>query len=1311
MFVVRLVRCCANIALHPHFSSAGAVVPDTTLVVGVPPCVRLQAAMTTFPAPAVSHGVDRVLAAEWDRFSARPDGHTACIASPRDGQGCRLSRARRPRRLLRLADCHCCPSAHTVVMVDASTASAVHAAQTILGSVEGRTCSGEELTGLTVDLAKAMLSLCECNTTSRDREQAEVLGRMMTDRRGQVFTTALTDRAYRSSSLKRAVEQARYLLEKIGPPSYLGPLERLSLTALRRVGTWVPTLSGTAMLNRIEQETSAFVLPAGKELDAYLARRGRDGTQVNVNHLGEEVLGETEAERRVQGYVSLLARPGVETLSVKVSSIDSQLSVVAFDAGVRRVSERLRTIYHAALEHRRRDGRPKLVMLDMEAYRDARLTLAAFKEALDSSDLLELTAGIALQAYLPDTVQWHAELLTWARRRRARGGAPIRTRLVKGANLAVETVESNLHGWPNPIYPSKLDVDANYKRLLLTACQADNVDAVQVGVGSHNLFDVCYALLLRVQNGVSAGVAFELLEGMAEPLRRSLEQVGAPTLVYAPIVEEHEFPSAIAYLVRRLDENTAPENYLAQSFSMRAGSRAWSEQESRFRASCKHIEHVSSEARRVQDRSAIEPGLSLTEDFDNEPDTDFSLPVNLRLFQGWLEKTQAAQFEVRSLIAGEAADSNVRRDGFDPSRPGYVPYEVHLASSNDVERALECASRTHLQGPPASEVRQRWLSEAAKGLRMARAELVSLMVLDSGKRIEEADIEVSEAIDFAEYYLRSQRALEQDATVRVEPRGLVVITPPWNFPLAIPMGGVFAALAAGDPAIIKPALETPLVVQRACEVLWQAGVPPQWLQLVVCEDETASQLVRDTRTRAVILTGATSTAELFLDMRPGLSLFAETGGKNALYVSAMSDHEQAIADVVASAFGHAGQKCSALSQLILDRELYRDDTFIETFADATRSLRVGSAWDPQTFVTPLIHPPSELQRRALTQLEPGERWLVEPQLDSDNPRLVSPGVKLGVRPGSFTHRTEFFCPLIGVLEAADVGRALEIANGTPYGLTAGIHSLDEREQDVFIDGIQAGNIYVNRRITGAVVRRQAFGGWKKSSFGAGAKAGGPNYVAQLSQLHDAARSGGAYQAGARAGLPDRVRRVVERLVELAPALESDRLWDLAADFTEVHTQEFASGYDASRLLGEDNLFRYRPLRGLVLIVTAATSAWDMALTALAAVVAECPLEVLSVSDVIEADAERLPLFRALAGRAVPDPDALLEHLEVTGAERIRHVGPPNERLLRLAHRRGIHLIWERPLSAPRWELLHYTREQAVSVRFHRYGHLGFREGR
>ena len=339
----------------------------------------------------------------------------------------------------------------------------------------------------------------------------------------------------------------------------------------------------------------------------------------------------------------------------------------------------------------------------------------------------------------------------------------------------------------------------------------------------------------------------------------------------------------------------------------------------------------------------------------------------------------------------------------------------------------------------------------------------------------------------------------------MEPLGVVVVAPPWNFPLSIPAGGVLAALAAGNGVILKPAPEAVLVGWHLAQALWDAGIPSEALAFLPCPDgDVGRGLITDPRVDAVILTGSVETARRFLAWRPALTLFAETSGKNAMIVTALADRDQAIRDLVRSAFGHDGQKCSAASLAICEAEVYEDEVFRRQLRDAAASLPVGDAWDPASRITPLTQPPGEALRRALTTLDEGEAWLLEPRRLGTGERLWSPGIKLGVRRASFFHRTECFGPVLGLMRAENLDEAIDLADDTPFGLTSGIQSLDDREVDRWVERIHAGNLYVNRPTTGAIVGRQPFGGWKASSVGPGAKAGGPNYVLQLARWRQVA---------------------------------------------------------------------------------------------------------------------------------------------------------------------------------------------------------------
>jgi RHH-type proline utilization regulon transcriptional repressor/proline dehydrogenase/delta 1-pyrroline-5-carboxylate dehydrogenase len=403
----------------------------------------------------------------------------------------------------------------------------------------------------------------------------------------------------------------------------------------------------------------------------------------------------------------------------------------------------------------------------------------------------------------------------------------------------------------------------------------------------------------------------------------------------------------------------------------------------------------------------------------------------------------------------------------------------------------------------------------------------------------------------------------------------------------------------------------------------------------------------------VVLTGAYETAQKFLSWRPSLKLFAETSGKNSLIISATADRDLAVKDLVRSAFGHAGQKCSAASLAILEAEVYDDPAFLRQLRDAAASLHVGPATDPRSVVTPLIREASEQLLRALTTLDDGESWLLEPVQDPTDPCSWSPGIKLGVKPGSWFHQTECFGPVLGLMRSADLVEAAKFQNGIEYGLTAGIHSLDEREIAWWKDQAEAGNLYINRPITGAIVQRQPFGGWKRSCIGPGAKAGGPNYV---------------------------------QLFRNFVGEESLDLSGLEQHYREEWMHYFSVPHDPTGLKCEKNDFRYRPCRGVVLRLESP----DSAIEAAARLLAKCCSVPLVVSHAVHESEDdfiaRLPEF-------------------AKSAEFLRTVHVPSDAILRAAYRAGLNWIQAPISSHGRVELTRWLREQSVSETRHRYGNL------
>jgi RHH-type proline utilization regulon transcriptional repressor/proline dehydrogenase/delta 1-pyrroline-5-carboxylate dehydrogenase len=1075
------------------------------------------------------------------------------------------------------------------------------------------------------------------------RRRAERLSRMFGDEAGMAFSLAITDQVARITDPARAARRLRDLVAAGGPPRFLGPLDRAALRVGARLAGPAQRLELLARVLvagvgwRLRRESAGVVLPAeDPAFTRYVERRRGAGVRLNVNVLGEAILGDDEARRRLDEVMARIDRADVDYVSVKVSSVCAQLSSLAFDTSVDRIAERLRLLFRRAAAAEP----PVFVNLDMEEHRDLAMTLAVFMRVLDEPAFAGLDAGIALQAYLPEPHDAFEQVAAWARRRHEAGGGRIKVRLVKGANLAMERVDAELHGWPQAPYPTKADVDASYKRLLDRALDPGWGDAVRVGLASHNLFDVSWGLVRAERWGTSDRLDLEMLEGMApseaEALRRLLAPHGREVLLYAPVVRHDEFDAAIAYLVRRLDENTGPENFLRHQFALEPGSDVFAEQRDRFAAAVRARHDVDATSRRIQDR-ANETRVpdhmldaTLDEPFANEPDTDWSSARN----RAWLARQLAA--------------------------PPALPDPPAPAGHEAVDRVVATARAAQVRwaATPARE-RARLLLRVAEVLAARRGEALAVMASDAGKTVGQGDPEVSEAIDFARWYARQALRLDELGADHA-PIGPVVVAPPWNFPLAIPAGGVLAALAAGSTVILKPAPEAVRTAWWLAHCLWDAGLPPDVVSFLPCPDGPIGRhLITHDGVGAVILTGSADTARRFLAWKPHLWLQAETSGKNAMVVTAAADLDQAVKDLVTSAFGHAGQKCSAASLAIVEQSVLDDGRFLAKLADATRSLRVGPATDPSVDVGPLIGPPNERLARALQARDgqpAGERWLVAPRCLDPAMHLWSPGIRVGVAPGSFLHRTELFGP---VLAARDLDHAIELQNATEFGLTGGLQSLDPAEIDRWLARVEVGNAYVNRTTTGAIVRRQPFGGWKRSVVGPAAKAGGPDYVVSLCQWTD------------RAG--DRRSRAEASYAATWPGLSRPD--------------------DPTALRAEHNEHRHVPLPSVVLRVEDGADPLDVDLCLLAARTTGTPVRVSRSGDE--------PIARLVAGWSNAGPSG-----RGSGAAppaRLRVLGPVPDRLRRAAIDAWVPLDDRRPVAEGRVELPRWCREQSVSVTAHRHG--------
>ena len=1123
--------------------------------------------------------------------------------------------------------------------------------------------TGDDLADAAVATVERWLSDSSGAADRSERVLAERLSDLIEDRQSVDFTMRFVDRVARPEHDGPAAHQLTTLAEDDRLPEFLSPIDKALLWLGARLAPKLPHVVIPIARRRMRDLVGHLVVDADpKVLERHLASRREAGYAMNVNLLGEAILGEGEARRRFERTLALVRRHDVDYVSVKISAIASQIDLWAYDRSLGRIKARLEKLYDAAAAA----DPPTFINLDMEEYKDLDLTIDAFMQVLDGRPGID--GGIVLQTYLPDTFDVLQRLTAWANDRHDRGGGSIKIRLVKGANLAMEHVEAEIHGWPSAPYATKLETDANYKRCVDWVLNSERLRGVRIGIGSHNLFDVAWTHLLSLERGVGDRVEFEMLQGMAPSQAEVVYEDTGTMLLYTPVVARADFEVAIGYLFRRLEENASSDNFLRHLFSLRPGSAVFAQQEEAFRTSLARRNSVGSTPRRTQDRTRPPVPLPIDAPFRNEPDTDPVLPTN----RAW----------AASVI--EHVDD--------------TPHTPMTETVQTIDTVMGIAGRAAATwaGLSAPE-RRRILRAGAERLAARRGDLISAMVHEASKTIAQADPEVSEAIDFARYY--ADRALDTEARegTTFTPLGVVVVVPPWNFPVAIPAGGVLAALAAGNAVIFKPAPETPRCAEIVAEALWEAGVPRDVLQYVRTPDnEVGRHLITHANVGGVILTGSWDTANLFKSWKPDLRLFAETSGKNSLIVTPHADLDLAAADLVKSAFGHSGQKCSAASLGILVGDVFTSERFRRQIVDATESMSLGPTGRSETVMGPVIRQPEGPLHKVLN--DDSFRWLLRPRLLSEDGRLWSPGIIDDVAQGSWYHRTECFGPVLGLMAARDLDHAIELQNEVAFGLTGGIHTLDPHEADRWVEAVQVGNAYINRHITGAIVRRQPFGGWKRSVVGPGAKAGGPNYVTQLgvwAPLGDEDDDGAILPTRQHSPGHD-VREHLDRVGDLFERTVVTWLESAAASDAYWWHHEFSTPRDESGLRVESNVFRYRLRPGTVIRADAGASASHVIRAALAAVRTGAGIGISSEAPI--------PDVTAAGFDVEVEPDvALLARMEPWS--RIRYVGTPSAELRAAAWDAEVDLIDAPVLAHGRRELLWYLREQAISRTLHRFGNL------
>jgi RHH-type proline utilization regulon transcriptional repressor/proline dehydrogenase/delta 1-pyrroline-5-carboxylate dehydrogenase len=950
---------------------------------------------------------------------------------------------------------------------------------------------------------------------SRERLQGEMMEWAMADERLKVEMLRFVDVF---PALHSRSEMSRHLREYFARQGVAAP--RILRWGISLTGERSPVapLAGGVIRRQLRGFAQRFIVgrDARDAIPALKALRD-SGTGFTLDVLGEATVSAAEAHAYQATYLGLLdglaataagwprsaivdeaawgPLPRVN-LSLKITSLYSQIDPVDFEGSVAAVKDRLRPIFRKGIE----SGAALTLDIEQSRYRD--LTLAVFTSLLDEDEFRGYDqAGIVLQAYLRDADRDLDALLAWARDR----GRVFGLRLVKGAYWDYETVIAAQEGWPVPVFTHKPDTDAMFEKLARTMLRS--TDVVRPAFASHNVRSLAVAIETARDLGLD-GDAYEIqmLHGMGDPIKSAVRGMGLRLREYAPV---GELIPGMAYLVRRLLENTANDSFLRQTFVEGAAADELvrpPDASADFGAEPQRLPRVTA-------TDPDDPGA-----FANQPHADFARRECREAYLAALETVRTRGVRHYPLrIGGRDVETARVLESADPAAPGDVLGSVAYGGRAEAEAAV-AAARAALPGwrdAPAKE-RAAVLFRAADLMRGEGTELAALETLEAGKTRREAGADVDEAIDFLEYYGREMLRLGSPRRMGhapgehnvyfYQPRGVALVIAPWNFPLAILTGMTGAALVAGCPVIVKPAGPTPLIAAQMVRLLEAAGAPAGTVNFLPSPGgEVGDFLVRHPGVDLIAFTGSMDVGLSIIShaaQHPSTDgvkkVIAEMGGKNAIIIDADADLDVAVAETIVSAFHYSGQKCSAASRVIVLEAAY--DDFVRRLAEATRSLRIGPPADPGTRVGPVIT--ADAKARIEGFIEQGKREAtlaaaVEPPAGGwpGGGYYVAPHVFVGVKPDAVLAREEIFGPVVAVLKAADLDEALAIANGVKYALTGGLISRSPATIDRVRREFRVGNLYINRGITGALVERQAFGGFKMS--GVGSKAGGPDYLQQF----------------------------------------------------------------------------------------------------------------------------------------------------------------------------------------------------------------------
>lgn len=1179
----------------------------------------------------------------------------------------------------------------------------IEQAAELLSSIKESSIQDINIVHDSTELASLLMKSANLLLPKKEKKRMKLVKNEMESLNTKAFIFESLDLLFRIESNTRAAEEIPKIVARCGIPDAFTPINKFKVYILNLICKNFPNFA-IPLTKKIIKYNFSHLIYSGEsqELEKFFKTKKQESSLYNIVHVKEDSIGEKDVKEQVKSYLYYLSNPNIDYISIKLSTISSKIKVNSPESSLESILPNLRKIFKAAKDAY---PSPKFVNIDMESYKYFAPAIAAFKKVLEEDEFKNFYAGITLQSYLPNSFPILKTLTKWAINRTKAGGSPIKISIAKGAYLSKEQVVASEKGWPQAPYLDKISTDANLKRMIDYSFTKERAQSVHICICTHNVFDIAYSLILKTIRMVDPFVEFHMFEGRTSHIRSALEKIlNKPVRIYFPVFLEENFTDTVYFLQRRLEESSGSDNFLRYVADLSPGNDLWENLETAFINSIEKIPLLSSSTRRSFGKKSVPLTASFYGAFENEPDTDFTLPSKIYWQDKILKKAKDfSEIKIPCVISGKEIFSDETKTIFSPSDTFKPIYTFSLASEDEVKLAIKTASESQDRWTniPLDE-RRKIIAKTSSFLREKRGEFIEMIMVDTAKTFTLADSEISEAIDMIEYYQSRIAKIVKMSDLEISPKGTIFVSSGRAFPYCSALGGIIAALITGNCVIFKPPPTSVLSAWQLVNILWNAGVPKEVLQFLSCTDEIAQNIIlKDNRISSVILSGTAQTGEKFLSANPFLDLSVASEGKNIMIITALSDRALAIKNLVTSAFSFSGQQYSSTSIAILEEEVYNDPLFRKNLLDATLNLKVGPIWSSDTDIGPMMHIPGEDLLNELTTLHGEEKWLLKPVQDSQNPLLFSPGIKLGITRSSNLYNNFLPGPILGLMRAKNFSHALKLANGTSYGLCASLQSLDEEEFSRWKHSIEAGNLYVNHYTTKAITRRNPFGGCKKSSYGIGFKTGGPNYLLRCLNLK-------------QNSLPKEKKPVDDKVNALTPFLEKIDLsaeelglWYASIANYSYWWQRLKIFRDPAKIVGQDNFYGYTPLDFISVRVTENSYPLDILRICAGCLTCKTPFELsFDLSETKGLDWNWLNFLFKVVNES--EEDYIKRSLEINTKKVRLSTKAPDK--LRKALVSSFCYINDLPVIANgRIELHNYVREVSICKNYHRYGNLGTRE--